>query len=135
MKQKDVGFVEKLLPILFGIGMAFGLLILSARFTQVIRVRENINQVARAYLLEMETFGYLPQEKTLQLKDTLQKYGLQDVNLNGTTIQKADYGELIELCILGNLKWDIDVKIPFIVNKDIMWNIPIDICMVSTAKH
>lgn len=135
MKQKDVGFVEKLLPILFGIGMAFGLLILSARFTQVIRVRENINQAARAYLLEMETFGYLPQEKTLQLKDTLQKYGLQDVNLNGTTLQKADYGELIELCILGTLKLDIDIKIPFIENNDIMWNIPIDICMVSTAKH
>lgn len=135
MKQKDQGFVEKLLPVLLSVGMAFGLLVLSARFTEMIRVRESINQIARAYLLEMETVGYLPQQKTTQLTQKLQQYGMYDVDISGTTFQKVDYGELIELCICGTLKTNLRIQIPFLYQEERAWDIPIDICMVSTAKH
>ena len=57
MRRKDAGFVEKMLPVLLSTGMVFGLILLSGRFTEVIRTREEMNQIARAYLLEMETGG------------------------------------------------------------------------------
>lgn len=135
MKRKDSGFAEKLLPVLLSTGMVFGLILLSGRFTEVLRTREDMNQIARAYLLEMETLGYLPNDRVIQLQDKLEECGLSDISFTGTTLAAVDYGESIQLSVSGNLKVNLWVAIPFLYREQEMWNIPVNVRMVSTAKH
>jgi hypothetical protein len=135
MKRKDQGFVEKLLPVLLSTGMVFGLVLLSGRFSEMLRNRERINQIARAYLLEMETLGYLPNDQKFQLQETLEACGLTDISFGGTTLSEAEYGDIIYLMISGTLEVDLQVSIPFVEKNDIAWDIPLQLRMVSTAKH
>lgn len=135
MRRKDAGFVEKMLPVLLSTGMVFGLILLSGRFTEVIRTREEMNQIARAYLLEMETGGYLPNDRILSLENKLKDCGLTEISFAGTTLTEVDYGESIQLSVSGNLKVNLNVAIPFLYKKQENWNIPIHISMASTAKH
>lgn len=135
MKKRDSGFAEKLLPVLLSTGMVFGLILLSGRFTEVLRTREEMNQITRAYLLEMETLGYLPNDRVLQLQEKLEKCGLKDISFNGTTLNAVSYGENIQLAVSGSLNVNLPVAIPFVYKDSEAWSIPISIRMVSTAKH
>lgn len=135
MKGKDAGFAEKLLPVLLSTGVVFGLILLSGRFAQVLRTREEMNQIARAYLLEMETLGYLPNDQVLGLRDKLEDYGLSDISFSGTTLAAVKYGDSIQLSVSGNLKVNLSIAIPFLYEKQEAWSIPVQIRMVSTAKH
>ena len=135
MKRKDSGFAEKLIPVLLSTCVVFGLILLSGRFSQVLRTREEMNQIARAYLLEMETLGYLPDDRVLRLQDKLEDCGLSDNSFSGTTLAAVNYGDSIQLSVSGNLKADLFIAIPFLYKDQETWSIPIHICMVSTAKH
>jgi hypothetical protein len=135
MKGKDQGFAEKLLPVLISTGMVFGMILLSGRFSEILRDREKINQIARAYLLEMETVGYLSIDEKLQLQDRLEECGLSNISFTGTTLSSAEYGEMISLSITGTMKFDLHVVIPLLYKNYIVWDIPINVRMISTAKH
>lgn len=135
MRCKDQGFAEKLLPVLISTGMVFGLIFLSGRFSEMIRNRERINQITRAYLLEMETLGYLPNDKQIQLQHSLEECGLSNISFSGTTLSTAEYGEMIRLVVSGTMKFDLNVVIPFLYKNHVIWDIPINLRMVSTAKH
>ena len=135
MRKKDAGFAEKLLPVLLSTGMVFGLVLLSGRFMEVFRTREQLNQIARAYMLEMETMGYLKSTGVDALRADLEQEGLKNVNLVGTTTSPAGYGERIELVIEGDLSVDLYVVIPFLYETVQNWDIPIKINLYSTAKH
>lgn len=136
MRKKDSGFAEKLLPVLLSTGMVFGLVLLSGQFMEVIRLREAMNQTARAYLLEMETVGYLQEFRAVSLQNELkEECRLEDISLTGTTVLPVSYGEGIELVIEGNMKTNLKAAIPLIYEKDIEWTVPIKIHMFSTAKH
>ena len=135
MRKKDAGFAEKLLPVLLSTGMVFGLVLLSGRFMEVFRTREQLNQIARAYMLEMETTGYLKSTGVDALRADLEQEGLKNVNLVGTTTSPAGYGERIELVIEGDLSVDLYVAIPFLYETVQNWDIPIKINLYSTAKH
>lgn len=70
---------------------------------QLADYKTDIKQIARGYALKMETVGYLtPELKTLLLKD-LQEYGLQGVDLTGTSLTPVGYGQDIVLAISGRL--------------------------------
>lgn len=135
MRKKDAGFAEKLLPVLLSTGMVFGLVLLSGRFMEVFRTREQLNQIARAYMLEMETTGCLKSAGMDALRADLEQEGLTNVNLVGTTTSPAGYGERIELVIEGDLSVDLHVAIPFLYETVQNWDIPIKINLYSTAKH
>ena len=127
--------MERLLPVLLSTGMVFGLVLLSGRFMEVFRTREQLNQIARAYMLEMETMGYLKSTGVDALRADLEQEGLKNVNLVGTTTSPAGYGERIELVIEGDLSVDLYVAIPFLYETVQNWDIPIKINLYSTAKH
>jgi len=128
--------VQKLLPVLLSTGMVFGLVLLSGRFMEVIRLREAMNQTARAYLLEMETVGFLKESSASGLKEKLkEECGLEDISLTGTTVLPVSYGKGIELVIEGNMKTNLEAVIPLLYEENIEWTIPIKIHMFSTAKH
>lgn len=135
MKKKDLGFVERLLPVLISTGMVFGLVLCSGSMLEILRTREKMNQVARAYLLEMETVGYLTSERAQTMRTSLQECGLQDISLSGTTLNPVSYGNRIQIEVTGKMRVNLMVRIPFLLEKGSPWEIPIHIGLVSTAKH
>ena len=60
-----------------------------------------MRQVAREYMLIMETEGYLNATDQAALKAELESYGLYNISFSGTTTREVDYGERIYLCISG----------------------------------
>lgn len=60
-----------------------------------------MRQVAREYMLIMETEGYLNATDQATLKAELESYGLYNINFSGTTTREVDYGKRIYLCISG----------------------------------
>ncbi len=136
MNKKDQGFVGKLLPVLLSTGMVFGLIMLSGQFMEILRMRERVNQTARAYLLEMETEGCLSEtDANMLIKDLTGACGMTEVSLSGTTMQPVGYGERIYLVISGSMAQDFKVQIPFMYEELKSWNIPIHMKLISTAKH
>lgn len=71
-----------------------------------------INQIARKYILRMETVGMLTESDRLQLGRELEAAGASDINLEGTTFERAGYGEEVFLKIKGKLRkvYDFEEK-------------------------
>ena len=62
-----------------------------------------VSQVARNYVLKMETVGYLaPVDETALLKE-LSELGIEEVELEGTTVHPVSYGAEITLKITGKI--------------------------------
>ena len=135
MNKKDAGFAEKLLPVLLSTGMVFGLVLLSGQLMEVLRTREQISQTARAYLLEMESVGYMKSSSMSALRNVLEQEGLTEISFAGTTMSPAGYGEHIQLVIEGDLTADLEVAVPLLYEASKDWTIPIKISLYSTAKH
>ena len=135
MTNKDFGFIEKLLPVLLSTGIVFGIVLLSGNFMELFRDREAMNQVARAYLLKMETRGHLSMDEMEELEFALEECGLVDIDFMGTNTQPVSYGMPIYLNISGNLKKEFYIGIPFLDKWEETVEIPIRICFQSTAKH
>lgn len=135
MKEKDAGFAEKLLPVLLSTGMVLGLVLLSGRLMDVLRTREQMNQIARAYMLVMESEGCINSANLRGLREDLESEGLTDISFSGTTTTPVDYGDSIQLVITGNMKMNLKVAVPYLYETDKDWTVPIKIQMYSTAKH
>ncbi len=62
--------------------------------------KENIS---RAYMLLMETEGYLSAENMAEMTRELNEIGVTDISFNGTTLAPAGYGNYIYLCVTGRV--------------------------------
>lgn len=60
-----------------------------------------MRQVAREYILIMETEGYLSAADQGALQAELESYGLYNISLSGTTTSEVNYGDRIYLGISG----------------------------------
>lgn len=60
-------------------------------------------QLAREYILRMETTGYLQPQDQLALTEELQQLGVTAVDLTGSTVNQVGYGSPIVLRIRGYL--------------------------------
>lgn len=85
----------------------------------LIQQKMEISQIARKYILRMETVGALTVGDKSALCQELDLAGVKELRLEGTTFVQAGYGEPIILQIKGKLKngYDFTEK------------------RVSTAKH
>jgi hypothetical protein len=86
---------------------------------EMIQQKTEVDQLARCYILRMETTGgLLPQDRDALLEE-LTGQGVTDTDLSGTTMGETGYGEKIVLQIRGKLggKYEFEEK------------------RVSTAKH
>lgn len=70
---------------------------------ELIQQKTQAGQLARKYILKMETVGYLTEAEQDSLKAELEKIGITDVNLENSTISPEGYGQPIELDIRGKL--------------------------------
>lgn len=71
---------------------------------RLINDKAEVNQIARKYILRMETEGVLTESDRLALNKELAEVGVSDISLEGTTIVRVGYGEAITLHIRGKLE-------------------------------
>jgi len=69
----------------------------------LIQQKAMICQIARKYILRMETVGYLTAEDETSLCRQLQDVGASKIDLEGSTRNQVDYGNAITLRITGYL--------------------------------
>lgn len=86
---------------------------------RLIGQKTEVSQIARKYILRMETVGMLTEEDRAALCEELEAAGVTELRLEGTTLLRAGYGEPIALKIQGKLKGEY----AFTENR------------MSTAKH
>lgn len=76
---------------------------------QLVQQKTEINQLARKYILRMETVGYLTPEDRSMLTQELQSVGVTEITYEGTTEHAVGYGQMIALQIKGKVKGQYDV--------------------------
>ncbi len=86
---------------------------------KLIQQKAEVDQLARRYILRMETVGRLTTEDAYQLVEELVGLGVTEVDLTGTTFETVDYGAGIRLQIRGFLEGRYEIEET----------------RVSTAKH
>ena len=78
----------------------------------LIHQKTEVGQLARKYILRMETVGYLTASDRTGLCQELELVGVTGIQLEGTTLNEVNYGEPISLFIKGQLegKYDFEEK-------------------------
>ncbi len=70
---------------------------------RLIHQKTEVSQIARQYILKMETVGYLTEEDRIGLRMELDGAGVSELELTGTTMSPVTYGDIITLEIRGRL--------------------------------
>lgn len=70
----------------------------------LLQEKAEVVQLARKYILKMETEGYLSTGELALLTNELEAIGITEINCAGTTVNKVTYGESIVLQIQGKLR-------------------------------
>ena len=71
---------------------------------QLIQQKTEVSQLARKYILRMETVGYLTAQDCTVLTQELYDIGVTEIDYNGTTLNPVTYGVPITLQIKGKLR-------------------------------
>lgn len=71
---------------------------------RLIDEKAEVNQIARKYILRMESVGMLTDMDGAMLYQELTEAGASEVSLEGSTFSRTGYGEAIVLCIRGKLR-------------------------------
>lgn len=74
----------------------------------LIHRKTEVSQIARQYILKMETVGYLTEEDRIRLGRELEVVGVTELELTGTTMSPVTYGDIITLEIRGRLEGEYD---------------------------
>lgn len=69
----------------------------------LISQKAEVSQIARKYILRMETVGRLTDADSFALKGELEAVGVAHPQLDGSTVWQVDFGEPIVLQIQGKL--------------------------------
>lgn len=97
--DKKRGSMMKMLPVLLAMAAMTAITVMYLTYMSDYDKRESADQIAREYILKMETQGYLTVEMKDNLITDLGDIGFGHINLQGTTMSKADYGDEIVLII------------------------------------
>lgn len=100
-RKKPASIIENTLVLLLEMIIVCAMLVVIFGAFASISDKWGMRQVAREYLLIMETEGYLSGTDQANLIADLEGYGLYNVSLAGTTTSEVDYGDRIYLCISG----------------------------------
>ena len=76
----------------------------------LIHQKTAVSQIARQYILRMETVGYLTEEDRIRLGQELEVAGVTELELAGTTMSPVAYGDIITLEIRGRLGGENDFE-------------------------
>lgn len=84
-------------------------LVMLAMFScaNMIRMKSDMGQITRRYLLRMETVGYLTAEDKQKMLGELVELGVQNISFCDTTCTPVSYGDEIVLHVKGTMKGEI----------------------------
>ena len=99
-KKRKASVIENTLVMFINLVLVCAFLVIIFGAFSGISDKWGMRQVAREYMLIMETEGYLKPDQAA-LKAELEGYGLYNISFSGTTTSEVDYGERIYLCISG----------------------------------
>lgn len=133
--KKKKGSIGKMGITMISIVSIFIGLIISLNGNADSKRKDDIDMLVRDYILEMETKGYLTIESQDELTNELERIGLSEISLAGTTTTQVGYGEDIYLNVTGNLKiTEYDIRDLFNISSK-KKSVPIRVNKKSTAKH
>ena len=102
IKQKrDGSIMENMIVMLLELVVVCAFIVIIFGAFSGISDKWGMRQVAREYILIMETEGYLNTSDQQSLRLELEGYGLHHISLSGTTTSEVDYGDRIYLSISG----------------------------------
>lgn len=135
LKKRRGGNVIDFIPILMTLFVVTIMIVILTSWVVNIENKNNIDLIARKYLLQMETEGYLTEEGKQSMLNELVENKMTNISLFGTSMSQVGYGNTIELHLKGsleiyNFRW-VDL---FSVYKD-SGNIEINKYLTSTAKY
>lgn len=131
--KKNKGFIEDMIIPLIALVIAMVLILMNSNATKTMITKQKVDIVARQYILKMETDGYLMSNEEDSLIKELNKIGLQNVSLNGTTKTNVGYGKEINLNISGYITTK-ELKVVNLGLEKKEKSIPIHVEEVSTSK-
>lgn len=102
--KKKCGSMMKMLPVLLAMAAMTAITVMYLTYMSDYDKRESADQIAREYILRMETQGYLSEEMKNNLISDLGDIGVSGINLQGTTMAKAAYGDEIALIINASVE-------------------------------
>lgn len=105
-KKDDGSTLGELIPIILCIVVVSVILLMFMRFMQDFSTKDNLDSIARKYVLKMEADGYLTPENEASLLEELADAGMvgSTIDLVGTTRTRVSYGESIQLVIVGKMR-------------------------------
>lgn len=133
--KKDQGSLMRIFPGIFTIAAVSVMLVFYIGWMANVTKKDEVRQTGRACMLAMETEGYLTGSLENSLRAELSAKGMENIDLTGTTMSDAGYGNAIFLCIRGDLKiHSYTTTRLFRLNKN-GTTIPVQLTLESTAKN
>lgn len=134
MKKDQGNLINLFAPVLTIMALAVILVFFSGWMANI-SARDNVYQLSRRYILQMETEGCLNSTLESRLRSDLADAGMRNISLAGSTTSEVDYGNVIVLKITGDLEVNSYTTTGFfrLVRSDSA--LPLDIELASTAKN
>ena len=101
--RRQEGSIGDLLAALLCVLAMTGVMIAFLDCASLVGKKTMAGQLARSYVLRMETVGYLTPEDEAALYAELEREGITEASLEGTTRTPVAYGEEITLRITGKI--------------------------------
>lgn len=133
--KKDQGNLMGLFPPILTIMALAVMLIFFSGWMANISARDNVYQLSRRYILQMEAEGCLNSSLESRLRSDLATAGMSNISLAGTTTLEVDYGNVIVLKITGDLGVNSYSTTGFLKLVRTDSTLPLDIELASTAKN
>jgi len=99
MKKRDGSVIGDLLSLCITTLASAIIMMVYLSVVQLEETDDMVDQLARKYILEMETIGYLQPSSITTLTHELTAIGASDIELTGTTFSDVGYGNPIYLYI------------------------------------
>ena len=107
MKEvKKKGSMLSMLPVLLGMMAICVLSLMYLSYMSDYEKKEAADQLARQYMLKMESEGYMSETSKQHFISAMSELGFSQVNLSGTTFADAGYGNTIMLIVNAVLTSD-----------------------------
>lgn len=133
--KKDGGRIDKYITFMISLLLTAIITVILVLNMGLLQCKIDINQIARQYILRMETVGYLTADDRNEMVDKLTELGVTDISLAGTTTVPVEYGSDIHLKFTGNLHYE-KIEIPELLSPVMSVDvIPIREERESTAKN
>ena len=142
MKKDRGDTFNSIIPNLICIIVVMVLIALFTSWLSNIDKRQNINQICRKYMLQMETTGYLTSDMEDSLINELTNAGLRNIEIDSKTSKsKVEYGNDIDLVVKGamptfeyNIIQNPEDKIMELDDSNGLWNVFVSMGSISLAQ-